>query len=67
MNSDKYAFESIRGLWPTLAASAAALVALVPASLYAVEPDAAGLELFEKSVRPLLVKHCWCSIRATAY
>lgn len=25
----------------------------------AAEPDAAGLEFFEKSVRPLLVKHCY--------
>ena len=59
MNSDRYAFESGRSSWPTLPASATALIALFAATLAAAEPDAAGLEFFEKSVRPLLVKHCY--------
>lgn len=32
---------------------------LLAVSGHAAEPDTAGLEFFEKSVRPLLVKHCY--------
>ncbi|MDX1945190.1 MAG: PSD1 and planctomycete cytochrome C domain-containing protein [Pirellulaceae bacterium] len=37
----------------------ALLLALVPLNLPAAEPDAAALEFFEKSVRPILVARCY--------
>ena len=35
------------------------LLLVLPAALSAAEPDAAGLEFFEKSVRPILVARCY--------
>lgn len=35
------------------------LAATIPVALSAAEPDAAGLEFFEKSVRPVLVARCY--------
>lgn len=46
-------------LWfiPVIALLALAAGNVTPC--HAAEPDAAGIEFFEKSIRPLLVKHCY--------
>ena len=38
---------------------ACALILGITADSFAAEPDAASLEFFEKSVRPVLLKHCY--------
>lgn len=45
-----------RSMWLALATL---LLTWTTAPARAAEPDAAGVEFFEKSVRPLLVKHCY--------
>jgi hypothetical protein len=41
-----------------LAAFAAAFVFALSSRIFAAEPDAAGVEFFEKKIRPLLIEHC---------
>ena len=35
------------------------LIVSTPAAARAEEPEAPGIELFEKKIRPVLVKHCY--------
>src|SRR5262245_8394395 len=50
---------------PTFLA-AVGLLALTGAPLRAAEPDRAGLEFFEKKIRPVLVEHCYSCHSAAA-